>query len=308
MLQNMKQRFEEIDHTDSFHRVDETHILDLYIGRDSMGRDTLFLISETAPPRMFSSQTINVQVGARQDKKWGISFSLVNNKYEDIFCHFCNDIIESSRAIGEKATGAEFICLRYIKWQQMLKKNNSGLLTQAEIKGLIGELYFLNHFLIPWYGEEIAVNSWIGPEKADQDFVCENTWYEIKSTVSGAESICISSVEQLDMPLDGELVIIYLDKTSHANELRVTLNSIYQETIDGLSSELLKQKLSEILLNLGYFKRNEYDEYIYRFSGMGRYHVGVDFPSLRRTAVPAALVNAKYDLSIAFISRFLREE
>lgn len=304
---DIKKRFSQLETIDSFQRVDNQHILDLYIGIDSMSRFTLFLISETEPNHMFSSQIINVQVGKRRDNQWGISFSLINNKFEDIFCHFCSDIIESSRIISDRNKGSEFICSRYIKWQNMLSKYKSGMLSPSEIKGLIGELYFLKEYLFPQYGQELAVNSWIGPDKADQDFVCENTWYEVKSTVSGAESLRIASIEQLDMPLEGELVVVYLDKTSYSDDLKITLNGIYQEVYNLMETEYLKQKLGDILLNLGYYKRFEYDEYIFKFSKLDRYKVDKTFPCIRKNMLPHAVINAKYDLSISFISNFLKE-
>lgn len=305
---DIKPIFSEIDGIDSFQRVDNTHILDLYIGIDNMSRYTLFLISENEPRQMFSSQIINVQIGQRNDKQWGISFSLINNRFEDIFCHFCSDIIESSRLLKSKKKGAEYIVSRYLRWQDMLSKYKGGLLSQSEIKGLIGELYFLKEYLIPLYGEEVAVNSWIGPEKADQDFVCENTWYEVKSTVSGAESIRISSIEQLDKQNDGRLVIAYLDKTSYADESKITLNSICNEVYDTLSTDLLKQKLSDILLNLGYYCRPEYDEFLYKFTKLDKYVVNKDFPCMRREPTSHAVINAKYELSVSFISNFLEKE
>ena len=306
-MQDIKKRFAQIDRIESFQRVDDQHVLDLYLGVDNMSRYTLVLISQIEPSPTISSQIISVQIGVRRDNKWAISFSLVDNKYEDIFCHFCIDIIESSRTIVTVNKGAEFICLRYTKWQNMLAKFNSGLLPKSAIKGLIGELYFLKDYLIPLYGQEIAVNSWIGPEKADQDFVCGNTWYEVKSTVSGAESIKISSIEQLDMPMEGELVIVYLDKTSCTDEFRITVNQMFQDIYDSLDTEELKQKFSDILLNLGYYKTTEYDEYMYRYAKMERYKVDLNFPCIRRNILPQAVISSSYYLSISSINNLLKE-
>lgn len=303
---DIKNRFSQLETMDAFQRIDELHILDIYIGIDSMSRKTLFFVSETEPQQMVSSQLINVQVGKRRDEQWGISFSLINNKFEDIFCHFCSDIIDSSRIISDKKRGAEFICKRYIKWQNMLSKSKSGILSSSEVKGLIGELFFLKEYLIPLYGQDIAVNSWIGPDKADQDFICGNTWYEVKSTVSGGESIRISSIEQLDVPLEGELIILYLDKTSYSDDLKITINSLYEEVYNSMESVYLKQKLSDIVLNIGYYKRFEYDEFLFKFSKMDRYKVDSDFPCIRKSKIPDAIVNCKYDLSVSFINNFLK--
>jgi hypothetical protein len=301
------ERLRNITGTDTFQRVDENHVLDLYIGRDSMSRCTLFLIADIEPMPIFSARIINVSVGLRHDNKWGILFSLVDNNFEDLFCHFCEDMIESSRSLSNKKQGSIFICKRYEKWQDMLAKYKDGLLSESHIKGLVGELYFLKEVLIPMYGEEMAINSWIGPDQADQDFICGEIWYEVKSTVSGSESIKISSIEQLDTNREGELVVVYLDKTSYADESKITLNVIYKEVADSLSDINLKYRLSDILLNLGYCMRIEYDEYRFKFSGLIRYKVNNEFPCVRRLNIPQSIVSVKYDLSLSFISKFIKE-
>jgi hypothetical protein len=304
-MNEIKERFINAEGVDSFKRVSETHILDLYLGIDNMSRYTLFLIADIEPLRLFSSQLINVQVGMRRDKRWGVSFSLINREFEDVFCHFCEDIINSSQNLKTADEGSDFVCTRYEKWQKMLSRYKGGILSESAIKGLIGELYFLLNYLIPIYGEEEAVNSWIGPEKANQDFVLGERWYEVKATVAGAENIKISSIEQLDTESDGELVIVYLDKTSYADDSKITLNSIFIETLSTLSGELIKQKLTDILLNLGYYNRSEYDEHIFRFCKMERYKVDSTFPCIRRNLLSKAIINSKYEMSVSFISRYL---
>ncbi len=285
--------------------MDEKHPLDLYLGKDSLSRRTLFLISSTQPQHMISSLVISAVAGKRKDSKWGISFILLDNKYSDIFSCFCNDIIESSRSLEDKNNGADFITSRYNKWQTMLSKSRGELLSQSAIKGLIGELLFLKNFLIPKYGQEVAVNSWIGPDRADQDFICNNTWYEVKATESGSDSINITSVEQLDTPKDGELVVVYLDKTSLADESKITLNRIYEEVYNLLKNDDLKNKLSGILLGFGYFPRPEYDDPAFKLTKISRYLVNRTFPSMRRQSIPEAVINSKYQMSLSSIDNYL---
>lgn len=121
---------------DSFRRVSNFHPLDLYIGRDISSRPTLLLISDVEPLHIFSSKLIEVQEGIRTDNRWALSFSLNDPTFEDMFYHFCDDIVESSSNITTLNTGTTFICNRYSKWQELLKKNSSGLLSFSEIKGL----------------------------------------------------------------------------------------------------------------------------------------------------------------------------
>lgn len=301
MISNIKEKFDSIVGVDTFQRVDSEHILDIYVGNDTTARKTMFVITEQEPPTILSSQIIKVFVGQRQDGSWGISFSLLDNSFEELFYHFCSDIVESSRDVKSRIKGAQYICERYCQWQDMLSKNKSGILSFSVIKGLIGELVFLRDFLIPKYGIEKAIHSWIGPEGADQDFVCDDGWYEVKSLVSGADTVHISSIEQLDSDNNGELALVYLDKTSYSDTDKTTINLIYEEIYTNISDFELKKYFSKRLMSLGYFNRYEYDEYIFHNNGYVRYYVDKEFQCLRRKNVLSSIVNAKYELSIASI-------
>ncbi len=307
MSEQIKREFEAIGGLDSFKRVNATHPLDLYIGRDHVARYTLLLISPAEPERLFSSQIIEVRAGYRTDNLWALSFSLADENFMDLFCHFCSDIISSSQSIEDHKRGMSFVCGRYNKWQEMLKKNRNGVLTVAEIKGLIGELLFLRECLFPMYGIDVALKSWIGPEHADQDFVCPDKWYEVKSTTSGAECVRISSVEQLDSLISGELVIVYLDKTSQSDSEKITLNDLVERIDRELESFNQRIRLKEILIDQGYVRRDEYDEYTFRIGTIARYQVESNFPALRRKDLPSSVANANYMLSIPAISIFLKE-
>ena len=297
-----------LDETDSFRRVSKYHPLDLYIGKDVSGKPTLLLLSTPEPPHVFSSKLIEVHIGKRADERWALSFSLNDSKFEDIFYHFCDDIAESSEDVSDEDQGALFICNRYIKWQQLLKKNSSGLLSFSEIKGLIGELIFLKNFLFKKHTSKESLLSWIGPNKADQDFVCPECWYEVKAVVSGAESVHISSVEQLDSEKPGELVVIYLDKTSQSDPNKITLNDLIDKITESLTYGDERRILKNILIEQGYFAREEYDEYVFKYSGHARYAVKVGFPTLQRKNLPQAVAEVKYTISLSSISEYIIKE
>ena len=302
-----KEMFDVAQGIDSFRRVDEEHPLDIYLGKDASARTSMLLISKSVPMQIYSSHLIGITIGKRTDGAWALSFSLLDNQYQDMFFHFCDDIINSTREVKDKVQGTTFVCLRYLKWQEMLKKNSSGLLSFSEIKGLIGELVFLKEFLFDKYGKNIALQSWIGPDKADQDFVCADSWYEIKATVSGAATIKISSIEQLDTGNDGELVVVFLDKTSYANPNRITLNGIVDEIEKSLDNGEQRQLLRDILIRQGYIHRNEYDEHGFVCTIINRYAVTQSFPALRKKDIPTAIANSNYLLSLSAIQDFLKE-
>ena len=304
-IKDIQNRFNEIICAETFTRVYREHPLELFLGKDINYRETLLLVCEFKPKLIFSSSVIEVIVGKRKDRRWAISFSLTNSKYLDIFSHFCFDLISSSEQYKVRREGTLFICSRYIKWQEMLKRKKGELLSEPEIKGLIGELYFLKDNMIQKYGLEKAIKSWIGPSKADQDFVVDNTWYEIKATTSGSDSIKISSIEQLDRVEDGNLVVLYLDKTSMTDTNRITLNTLIENIHNLLiyDDELLLLFNSK-LIEQGCFKSADYSDYCYRFNGIDQYLVTCNFPSLKRNEVPTSIENVNYSLLLSEIKNY----
>lgn len=307
-MKSSRELFGVLSTIDSFQRVDPDHLLDLYCGYDQMHRCTLLLISPVEPKSLISSKVIDVTVGKRTtDGRWALSFSLIDNSFKDLFFQFCDDMIVASQALKDPANGPEFICTRYISWQEMLSASRGDLLSKSEIKGLIGEMVFLRDVLIPQYGKEMSLQAWMGPKMADQDFVFPDTWYEIKATTSDAEQVWVSSIEQLDCTAVGTLAVLSLDQTSAVDEQRVTANRLFWELIGRMETDALKAVFSNLLLKMGFYPRPEYDEYIYRLYGIRQYHVDRDFPCLRRANVPAGVVNATWLLALPAIKGWLKE-
>lgn len=303
-MSNIKERFKSFIAPDSFQRVDQDHLLDLYIGIDLYGKKVLMLISDKKPPKTASSKSIDILVTQRHDERWVTSFRLIEDDKDILFYKLCEDIIESSRGITSIEIGPTFVINRFIKWQRMMSKSLNGLLTESEIKGLMGELIFMRDWLIPKYGENLALKSWIGPDKSDQDFIINDTWYEVKSVNNGAGSIKISSIEQLDTVNKGFLAVITLERTTSVDENGVTINDLVNDIESHLTSQENKDWLISTLINFGYVERIEYNEYIYKFIEVKRYNVNDRFPKVHRRSVPAAVINAVYELSLSAIEEY----
>ena len=304
-MDDLKQKFLQMQGLDNYQRVDAAHPVDLFIGVDNTARYSLFCITKTFPEKApSSSRIIAVFVGKRRDGTFGITFSLTDQAYLDHFVCFCVDMIRSSLNIRDSAKTADFMCSRYIQWQKAFARNNNGLLSPSEIKGLLGEMCFIQKFMIPKVGEEAALSSWCGPEMSDRDFEYENTWYEVKSTVSGSPTVSISSVEQLDTERVGHLAVVILDKTSAADVSALTLNTMYHLLRSNLSSDLLKQKLDTVLLSFGYYENEAYNNYYFHYNGMTMYRVDSEFPCIRKKLLPGAAQSVRYDLSLPAIQTF----
>ncbi len=305
-MKDLKDLFESITGRDVFTRVDGTHPLDLYIGIDDMVCWSMLLICPSRPGKLVPSRMIDVKIGQRNDGRWSVSFSLTNSDYRDMFILFCGDIIDSSRSIQKKETGTRFVVRRYKEWKKMLANASGGLLSPEEIKGLTGEMFVLETELMDRYGPEKAALSWTGPKLAHQDFIIEDTWYEIKTVSTGRDVVNVSSIEQLDCNDEGRMIVVFADKTSITNEKSVNINMIYQRLLSKIPSDDLKEEFSDMLLKYGYYPRPEYEDgdYIFEIKEVQHYLVKKDFPCLRRNELPASVIKAAYCLSLPAIQSY----
>ena len=170
-------------------------------------------------------------------------------------------------------------------------------------------MYFLKVFLCTRYGAKEAALSWTGPRHLPQDYIIDDTWYEVKTVSSSRAEVTISSIEQLDCVKPGELVVIRAVKTSVTNTDAVNLNTLYRELLAMLSDDDAREQFSTMLLHYGYYPRPEYEEeeYTFEIKATTRYAVSTDFPCIRRTNLPESITEAKYSLSLATIDSYRRE-
>ena len=191
----------------------------------------------------------------------------------------------------------------------MLANARGNLLSPAEVKGLLGEMYFLKDYLCAQYGAEKAALSWTGPKRLPQDYIIDDTWYEVKTVSSSRTEVSISSIEQLDCVKPGELVVIRADKTSVTNTDAVNLNVLYKELLAMLPDDDSREQFSTMLLRYGYYPRPEYEgeEYIFEIKAMARYAVTTDFKCIRRTNLPESITEAKYSLALTAIDSYRKE-
>ena len=171
-------------------------------------------------------------------------------------------------------------------------------------------MYVLDSELMPRYGSEKSALSWTGPKAAHQDFILEDTWYEVKTISSGKDEVKISSVEQLDCQNDGKLIVVYADNTSRTNENAINLNLIYMKLLSRLMNDDVKTEFCDMLLKYGYYPRPEYEDidYIFEIKGVRRYIVTTSFPCFRRKNIPADITKVDYCISLPAIKDFMEEE
>jgi hypothetical protein len=291
-----------------FLQIDTQHPLEWHIGYQSISQRTLLLVSDTEIGAIDSSKSMIVSRRRREyDNRWTLSIELVRSEQQSVFAILCCDIIEHSRLAKNESEALKLVIKRYKQWSKLLETQRSGLMDEHIRKGLLGELLFLQERIEK--GEPLlsAVQGWVGGDGADQDFIYEDGWYEVKSIGASATSVTISSLEQLDCADNGELVIMRIDKAAPDKAGALSLNDAVRQISCKLicasdALDLFRLKLSIY----GYIDLQEYSEQKYLCSGSQRYGVNATFPSLTRQNVPAQIQSLRYDLSLPSLIQWLK--
>jgi len=306
-MTSIKDEFQNIQSPGNQRRLDPEHILDFYYGISYLGQKEFFLISPVKPPACESTGSIDVELGVRQDKQYVITFRLVKDEFADMFYAFCDDIVNYTRSLTDVNRGPKMVVTRYKAWQKMLRVNSGGLLSFEAIKGLAGELYFMKEFLFPLKGIAVSVNSWVGPEGADQDFRTDECWYEIKTTTPGNDLIQISSSEQLDVRDPGELIVLFADKTSEQDEGGVSLFSLFRSINNEIEADGdpgIKDRFWNLLSQSGFAPMEKYNEIRFRFTDTRRFTVDASFPCIRKINLPESVTEVTYKLVLNTLDDF----
>ncbi|AII61630.1 PD-(D/E)XK motif protein [Dehalococcoides mccartyi] len=285
---------------------DASHPLQLFFGYDVSGARILFLITPTAPKHLpVQSESIELKLLQRHDGLFTLMIRLLKPDQDSVFNHLCWDLAEFTRTCHDNATGSTMFLERYRKWQRLLERGRLGILSEAEIKGLIGELLFLEKYLFKRYGMTSALKGWLGPSGADQDFRFEDFWYEIKTTDPGALTVRISSLEQLDIDKLGQLCIVLLDKAGNEINDAISLNSVVANIRNLISADLEAIHIFEQRLDaIGYIDSREYSEDIFVLRNIRRFLVDYPFPRIRRSMIASSISRVTYDVNVDDLAPF----
>lgn len=285
-----------------FIRFGDNRHLSIYIGRDDDARYSFDFRGKYKPVRITSSDVIAVEQ-YKQGDLLTLRFSLENSDLLEYFCTFCQDLMDSVRVTSDDEAAYQTLRSRYYSWRQLFRPDNARM-TEAEIMGLIGELLFLKDYMIPERGIDVALESWMGPEKTHKDFSDQQDWFEIKTISYGKESVRISSVEQLDSDLDGTLVIYELEKMSPSFD-GIKLNQLANNIIASLQSASQREVFIDKLQLFGFDFSNEYDNLVFALRGEHKYKVDTNnFPRIHRDMLPDAIARVQYDLLLTEIEPF----
>lgn len=238
----------------------------------------------------------------RDNSKKFFLILLLNKQYKDIFSTLCEDLIFRVSEVTTEQNLIEKFLERLAKWQSLFEKaSKQGLLDEAQ-RGLYGEIYFLRFFLNHNSDENYCLKTWLGPEKAIQDFQHSNWAVEVKTTQGkNHQKIHINSERQLDDSIIEKIFLYHL-----SIDIRVkngeTLNSIIDDVFDLLKENTMASNLFKLkLLESGYYDSHRpfYEERSYTIRQENLYRVSGKFPRIIENQIPKGVGDVKYSIVLS---------
>ena len=292
-------------------RVSATHPLPLFWGKDTRGNYNFLaeIPTEVTPPPKdipeLNGIRTDVYVSGKTSK---IVFTLNDIQNWELFLSLCSDMINASEKAESPASAVRFIVRRLIRWRDFLKRPRSEAMTEGKVKGLIGELLFLERHLAEPYGWEAAVSFWKGPEGAPQDYAIHDTAVEVKcQSGSSRPSIEITSIEQLNAQLPRLYIAVQTLSSADADDPeRFTLNSLVKRIQASMefAPELVLEAFETLLFQAGWAPIKEYDEKSYCLLSTNFFEVRDQFPRLTSESIPEGVEKVTYSLSLDALAPF----
>lgn len=278
-----------------------------YVGCSLSGTLSVILETPFVTKQGFQMQTKSILCYSEIVESYSsyrLNFDLQKQDDLPLFSNMMEDIILSSLSSREETVAVDAIG-RFSMWKNMLK---SGGIQREKYKGFLGELIvFL--WLMKKYPVNMIIGSWIGPEAKEKDFSFPDVWIEVKTISANRLDVPISSLQQLDSPMVGFLVVC---KVSEVNSDGLTCASLFEEICNRLkTSELIdfRNKIEElgfmpVVLNPIQYRYEIVSKDIFAV----RDFQGKKFPRLITDMGHPAIKNVGYTITLAALEEWRVED
>lgn len=290
-------------------RFDNIEKFDIYAGVDSSTFVLLAIGVRKRPPNIeMESSSLDYFRQQRQDGTWLMVLRLMRSGLSTVFGPLCQDLVDASSRVTSETDLISLFKDRLLLWKKLFLRSGDGLLQNHQIKGLIGELQFLESLLIQQGRDSLeTVTGWVGPLAKDQDFLYPEVAFEIKAINPTSETISIASLRQLDCIVPLFLVCIELKPSLNGDDGSIGLNCLTTR-IEGLiasNPEALRVFKSR-LLEACYVEHDFYDTVLFQVEETNRYRVDEDYPRIVSSKISKGIVSATYEVSLDSIQKFMQ--
>ena len=240
---------------------------------------------------------------------YGELFLILNDKEDwQIFHALCSDLISITDAYLSDSEMIFAVETRLKRWQQLLRNRRIEAISLHQQMGLFCELLCLRDVVVPKYGIEQAITSWVGPDFDKQDFLLDEAIIEVKSyRTSKGQSIKISSVKQLLSDKVPLFLLTYgLTPTENGQSVEDIVKDI--DNCLGVGSNEAKSKFEEKLVEYGYMP-DIIQTTLYKFivDKNRVFAASGDFPKIQQSCVMHGITDVRYSVDLLECGTFEKD-
>jgi len=286
--------------------ADKNNLIEFFWAKDLFG-NFLFVVhtkSTILVNKIPKLQGIDIEINQINDNETQVILKLLSKNDKDIFYTLCKDLLNSTKNIMDENIAVKTILKRLEKWQFFLK-NRRKPIDKRQLKGLIGELYFIEKYLFPNFDIQDILDFWKAPLDSVHDFEISNTTVEVK-TKSSVNSITISSYEQMLSELDNlYLFVVGLNESSKNTVNSITIYNIIDKIKELIleRNPLLIEKFEILLINYGFIPLDEYKDLYFVIISDEFYEVKDNFPKIEN--IPNGIEKLTYRIDLNSCKEFL---
>lgn len=247
---------------------------------------------------------IDIDLRAGDQGQQRLVLALERQVDRDLFEGLCRTLASSLENAADSASSLAVSLAHVRRWKTFLA-GRSQHLSAEEVRGLFAEITFLLELIDRQMPSAAAVEAWLGPDRAHQDFIFGNTAVEIKS-LSGAErsTVHISSEDQLESLNDALFLRIYRLSSLADAVGACSLNEIVTAVQARLGEANAVEAFDRKLVAQGYAPLPDYDQPRFVISGVSSYRVHDGFPRLMRSQLPTGIASVAYDIRLETIAPY----
>lgn len=239
-----------------------------------------------------------------------IVLQLKDNDYYDLFDDLIISLYQRIKNISLVDEYSKEFIHTFYKWSEFFEDKRSELLSENIIKGLFGEILFLQTLIDESTSNSIndTLNSWKGPYDKGHDFEMNNVDIEVKTKDALQQDVKISSEFQLESSFEKqlELLVISVENDSKngysLKDLIIPIkNSVSEKLGDsGILLKALGQK------GLTFKNIHQYDIFRFKPIHMVKYNcLAENFPKLTKSNIPKEVNSISYNLRLSALNEFI---
>lgn len=233
-----------------------------------------------------------------------LKIALLEERFAGMFSQVVADLVDVAASELSESAAAAACIQRLERWQRFLERAGDAGLGREAQQGLYGELWFLRERLLPMTSASIAVNAWMGPSGAAQDFQLRECAIEVKTTATTEpRGVLISNERQLDdSGLHALFLFVLAVEVRHGagetlNELVSELRRILSQQADIVSQD----RFEECLLEVGYLQAHapRYAETGYTIQEASLFRVQSGFPRITGADLNPGVGEVRYAIAVS---------